>query len=94
MISSFTCFLLSSDAISYYLFLEDDAVKNFIGDSYLAYTLNKPFDELFTSLSIHFKTESNSNQILFYANGKDYFIVEVSNLVSFYLLLRLFFAKF
>lgn len=56
--------------------LENELSKTFSGDSYMKVVLKKPFDELFTSLSINFKTESQLNEILFYANGKDYFIVE------------------
>lgn len=46
------------------------------GASYVSYGLRRDFDELFSSLSMSFRTESKTN-ILFYAYGRDFFIVEI-----------------
>ncbi|XP_065667525.1 protocadherin Fat 1 [Hydra vulgaris] len=48
------------------------------GNSYIEYKLSKSFDELFYSLSLHFRTEYKEGYLIYaQAPGKDYFIVEV-----------------
>ena len=86
-------FKLLTEAYSYTFFHSAVDTVTLSGKSYISYQLKKSFDELFTTLTMQFRTESMETEYLFHAYGKDFFILEVSKIVLFLLFFQLFLCE-